>query len=140
MRPVEVDLAAEPHPVMVARRTVRGALAVASVPEPVCEDAVLVTGELVANAALHGGGPGLLRLTVLDDGALRIEVSDSGPGLPHRRPPSLGRPGGHGLQVVQLLSRSWGTQPLAGGKTVWAEIPGDAPQAPGGPPKAGEGG
>ncbi|MFI5533987.1 ATP-binding protein [Kitasatospora sp. NPDC051853] len=136
---MEVDLKAEPHPVMVARREVRGALAVASVPELVCEDAVLVTGELVANAALHAGGPGLLRLTVLDDGALRIEVNDAGPGLPHHRPPSPGRPGGHGLQVVHLLSRSWGTLSGPGGKTVWAEIPGAVPQGPGGPPRAGEG-
>ncbi|MFJ8041687.1 ATP-binding protein [Kitasatospora sp. NPDC096147] len=126
VRPVEVDLKGVSQPVTVARRRVHGALAVPAVPELVREDAVLVTAELVANAALHAGGPGVLRLTVLDDGALRIEVDDAGPGLPRRRPPSPGRPGGHGLQVVQLLSRSWGTRTRPGGKTVWAEIPATA--------------
>ncbi|GAA2999468.1 hypothetical protein GCM10020229_09790 [Kitasatospora albolonga] len=137
---MEIDLTAEPHPVITARSTVRDALTARSVPDPIREDTVLVTCELVANAALHAGGPGMLQLTVLADGALRIAVSDASTEPPRRRQASLGRPGGHGLQVVHLLSRDWGTMAVPGGKTVWAEIPGDAPQAPGGPPKEVEGG
>ncbi|MDH6137809.1 hypothetical protein P3T37_007244 [Kitasatospora sp. MAA4] len=86
------------------------------------EDALLLVSELLANACLHAGGPhGLL----LDASAerLRIEVTDGSGTLPSPRlPHEPGRPGGHGLHVVQRLSDRWGATPTAEGKTVWLEI------------------
>ncbi|QKV69364.1 ATP-binding protein [Streptomyces harbinensis] len=101
------------------------------------EDALLVVSELVTNACLHAGGPDELRLGC-GPKILRVEVSDGGSGLPApdvaRR---AGRPGGHGMFIVQRLSLDWGVvrdpAPAPGhggpaGKTVWAELA--APTAP----------
>jgi hypothetical protein len=57
--------------------------------------------------------------------SLRLEVVDSGTGEPAPRTPhQAGRPGGHGMFIVQRLCLDWGVirtgdQP---GKTVWAEL------------------
>ncbi|ARQ70338.1 ATP-binding protein [Streptomyces marincola] len=88
------------------------------------EDMLLVVSELVTNACLHAGGPDELRI---GRGAklLRVEVLDRGDGVPAlrtaRRP---GRPGGHGMFIVQRLCLDWGVthEPGAEGKTVWAEL------------------
>lgn len=89
------------------------------------DDVLLLVSEVVANACLHGGGPGSL---VLDCTAerLRIEVTDGNPAPPvPGRPPTAnrrGRPGGHGLLIVERLARSWGSRPRSGGKCVWVEV------------------
>ncbi|GAA3374381.1 ATP-binding protein [Streptomyces racemochromogenes] len=87
------------------------------------EDVLLLVSEVVANACLHGGGPGVLVLDCTDD-RLRIEVTDSNPAPPvpsgDGRNPS--RPGGHGLMIVDRLARAWGTRPGAAGKCVWVEV------------------
>ncbi|WP_185899570.1 ATP-binding protein [Streptomyces sp. WAC07061] len=87
------------------------------------EDVLLLVSEVVANACLHGGGPGVLVLDCTDD-RLRIEVTDSNPAPPvpsgDGRDPS--RPGGHGLMIVDRLARAWGTRPGAAGKCVWVEV------------------
>ncbi|QDQ11953.1 ATP-binding protein [Streptomyces spectabilis] len=90
------------------------------------EDVLLVVSELVTNACLHAEGPDELWLSC-DNGkkALRIEVSDRGAGQPAPRTPHrAGRPGGHGMFIVQRLCLDWGVvrTPGATGKTVWAEL------------------
>ncbi|NUQ97025.1 MAG: ATP-binding protein [Streptomyces sp.] len=98
------------------------------------EDAVLVTSELVANAVLHGRLPGhelWLRLTELEDGGLRIEVSD--PVLVFPRT-GEGRPdgeGGRGLLVVARLAveLDWYLRPDVG-KTVRARLAAPRPRTP----------
>ncbi|WP_327290849.1 ATP-binding protein [Streptomyces sp. NBC_01198] len=88
------------------------------------EDVLLVVSELVTNACLHAGGPEELRLR-RSPKSLRLEVVDSGAGEPAPRTPHrAGRPGGHGMFIVQRLCLDWGVirhgdQP---GKTVWAEL------------------
>ncbi|MFJ8622033.1 ATP-binding protein [Kitasatospora sp. NPDC093550] len=88
------------------------------------EDVLLMVSELVTNACLHTpGGPRELRLR-WDGDRLRVEVADASPVLPRlRRSADPGRPGGHGLRVVDRLSRAWGAQPEDGGKLVWLEVP-----------------
>ncbi|MFI9121698.1 ATP-binding protein [Streptomyces bikiniensis] len=93
------------------------------------EDVLLVVSELVTNACLHADGPESLRVLRLAK-VLRLEVTDRGAGQPAPRTPHrAGRPGGHGMFIVQRLCRDWGIDrtPGAPGKTVWAEIsaPGD---------------
>ncbi|MEV7088311.1 ATP-binding protein [Streptomyces sp. NPDC093085] len=88
------------------------------------EDVLLVVSELVTNACLHAGGPEGLRV-VCGAKVLRLEVSDLGTGQPAPRSPHrAGRPGGHGMFIVQRLCADWGVTraPGTAGKTVWAEV------------------
>ncbi|MEV7616692.1 ATP-binding protein [Streptomyces sp. NPDC089799] len=85
---------------------------------------------------MHAGGPRELVLRCTAE-RLRIEVSDGNPEPPRRRRSAGDGAGGHGLIVLQRLSRSWGTAPSGdprGGKTVWVEVP--CPPDPWGPWKA----
>ncbi|MGW0392027.1 ATP-binding protein [Streptomyces sp. NPDC003042] len=89
------------------------------------DDVLLLVSEVVANACLHGGGPGALVLDCTDE-RLRIEVTDTNPAPPvaktiHQVDP--GRPGGHGLLIMDRLARAWGSRPGARGKCVWLEVP-----------------
>ncbi|MFD7867965.1 ATP-binding protein [Streptomyces sp. NPDC057682] len=88
------------------------------------EDVLLVVSELVTNACLHADGPDELRIARLPK-ALRVEVTDGGAGQPAPRTPHrAGRPGGHGMFIVQRLCLDWGVVRVPGepGKTVWAEL------------------
>jgi hypothetical protein len=88
------------------------------------EDVLLVVSELVTNACLHAEGPEELWIAC-DNKVLRIEVSDRGAGQPAPRTPHrAGRPGGHGMFIVQRLCLDWGVvrTPGVAGKTVWAEL------------------
>ncbi|MGW1197134.1 ATP-binding protein [Streptomyces sp. NPDC002536] len=90
------------------------------------EDVLLVVSELVTNACLHAGGPEELCVTRAGK-VLRLEVSDLGAGTPAPRTPHrAGRPGGHGMFIVQRLCLDWGVVRHEGGvgKTVWAELAG----------------
>ncbi|WP_030623994.1 ATP-binding protein [Streptomyces sclerotialus] len=88
------------------------------------EDVLLVVSELVTNACLHAEGPEELRLRCSAK-VLRLEVTDLGAGSPAPRTPHrAGRPGGHGMFIVQRLCLDWGVvrNPDGAGKTVWAEL------------------
>ncbi|MEW2421569.1 MULTISPECIES: ATP-binding protein [Streptomyces] len=88
------------------------------------EDVLLVVSELVTNACLHAEGPDRL-LIAWDNKVIRVEVADKGTGQPAPRTPHrAGRPGGHGMFIVQRLCLDWGVQRAPGqaGKTVWAEL------------------
>ncbi|MFF7974175.1 ATP-binding protein [Streptomyces sp. NPDC007905] len=88
------------------------------------EDVLLVVSELVTNACLHAEGPDELFLAC-DNKVIRVEVSDRGTGQPSPRTPHrAGRPGGHGMFIVQRLCLDWGVvrAPGRAGKTVWAEL------------------
>ncbi|KUN98233.1 ATP-binding protein [Streptomyces caeruleatus] len=88
------------------------------------EDVLLVVSELVTNACLHAEGPDQLWIAC-DNKVIRVEVSDRGTGQPAPRTPHrAGRPGGHGMFIVQRLCLDWGVMrtPGVAGKTVWAEL------------------
>ncbi|MDN0200913.1 ATP-binding protein [Streptomyces sp. S.PNR 29] len=88
------------------------------------EDVLLVVSELVTNACLHAEGPDELWIAC-DKKVIRIEVTDRGVGQPAPRTPHrAGRPGGHGMFIVQRLCLDWGVvrTPGVAGKTVWAEL------------------
>ena len=88
------------------------------------EDVLLVVSELVTNACLHAEGPDELWITC-DKKVIRLEVSDKGTGQPAPRTPHrAGRPGGHGMFIVQRLCLDWGVvrSPGGSGKTGWAEL------------------
>lgn len=87
--------------------------------EELSDIAELVVSELVGNALRYGGGPGQLRL--MRHERLTLEVSDTGPDLPQIQHAELSDEGGRGLQLVNMLSRNWGSCRTPGGKVVWAE-------------------
>ncbi|MDC0767360.1 ATP-binding protein [Streptomyces sp. HD] len=86
-----------------------------------------LVAELAANAVTHGRVPGRdfeLRLTLLPEGTLRIEVSDARGDRQLRfvTEAESGGEGGRGLILVQLLALTWGVSERGVGKTVWAEL------------------
>ncbi|MFJ8634242.1 ATP-binding protein [Streptomyces sp. NPDC093568] len=88
------------------------------------EDVLLVVSELVTNACLHAEGPDEMWIAC-DNKVIRVEVTDRGNGQPAPRTPHrAGRPGGHGMFIVQRLCLDWGVvrTPGVAGKTVWAEL------------------
>ncbi|QKV94571.1 ATP-binding protein [Streptomyces sp. NA02950] len=88
------------------------------------EDVLLVVSELVTNACLHADGPEELRVS-RNAKVLRLEVVDLGTGTPAPRTPHrAGRPGGHGMFIVQRLCLDWGVvrNVEGSGKTVWADL------------------
>ncbi|MFJ3235545.1 ATP-binding protein [Streptomyces sp. NPDC086787] len=85
-------------------------------------DVSLCVSELATNALLHGVPPGrgfLLRIRY-DGEVVRVEVHDSGSGVP--RIPDEADEGGRGLLLVSLLADKWGVGERAPGKSVWAEF------------------
>ncbi|GAA2497344.1 hypothetical protein GCM10010406_37240 [Streptomyces thermolineatus] len=89
---------------------------------PFGQDVVLVVSELVTNALRHAGRAVEMRLS-WDGPLLVVEVDDSGEGLPVRGDGDVRVPGGHGLVMVDRITRSWSVRRAPhGGKTVRAEL------------------
>lgn len=98
------------------------------VSQDVLESAKLVLSELMTNA-LRVPVPrdrqvGVRIARSLEDGLLRLEVSDAGAGKPEVRVPRDEETCGRGLLLVEALAHRWGVEERAGGigKTVWAEL------------------
>ena len=88
----------------------------------------LLTGELVANAALHGPSDGLVRIRTTHTGlSVRVEVRDDGSAEPVVRHPEPTAQRGRGLALVEILAADWGVVRHAHegrrtGKTVWFSV------------------
>ncbi|WP_406444360.1 SpoIIE family protein phosphatase [Streptomyces sp. NBC_00631] len=110
-----------PDAVMHARRFTARTLRRWKV-EEATDPVLLVVSELVTNALVHTQGPVRLELT-LRGGRVRVCVSDSSPRAP-ARPVIVDweSTGGRGLLLVEAVSESFGTMPMAGGKQVCSEI------------------
>jgi anti-sigma regulatory factor (Ser/Thr protein kinase) len=94
-------------------------------PAEMVETAVLLAGELVTNAIVHGGSE--LRLDLdLDGKMLRVAVSDDDPARPTLQPPSADRENGRGMLIVDSLATAWGVDGVGptqdSGKRVWFEL------------------
>ncbi|MFF7330418.1 ATP-binding protein [Streptomyces sp. NPDC008150] len=119
-----VSYAPYPHSVPRARRRV-AALALAWGCPGLAGNAGLVASELCTNAVLHGCLRGrLFRVeTSLRGGVLRVAVTDPrGERLPQVRDAGREDAFGRGLFLVAALADRWSAEPLAVGKTVWAEF------------------
>jgi CheY-like chemotaxis protein/anti-sigma regulatory factor (Ser/Thr protein kinase) len=116
-----VDLGPRPADVPAARRFVGDHCRRWGCPD-LLDDAHIVVTELVTNAFLHAGTRCELRAG-LSDRALRLQVTDYGPGMPDPRVADDRAEHGRGLLLVSALCVAWGVEALpAGGKVVWAEI------------------
>lgn len=96
--------------------------------QDVLETAELVLSELVTNA-LRAKAPwdrqvGVRIVRPVEDGLLRLEVSDAGSGRPEVQQPGDEETCGRGLLLVDALAHRWGVAEREGGigKTVWAEV------------------
>jgi hypothetical protein len=81
------------------------------------EEAALVATELATNAVLHADSAFSV-LLMAGAGVVRIAVHDAVPIEPALL---VVRPS-RGLGLVAAVSRDWGIEVTAQGKTVWAEI------------------
>ncbi|MER6095040.1 SpoIIE family protein phosphatase [Streptomyces sp. NPDC001728] len=88
--------------------------------EALVDTVELLVSELVTNALRYGEGE--IRLRLLRDRTLVCEVWDAGLVQPRRRRAKDTDEGGRGLQLVGLLSSSWGSRRTPRGKTVWFEL------------------
>ncbi|MBT2419340.1 SpoIIE family protein phosphatase [Streptomyces sp. ISL-22] len=128
-----------PDAVMHARRFTARTLRRWKVDEA-ADGVLLVVSELVTNALVHTQGPVRLDLMLRGD-RVRVCVSDASPRAP-AKPVIVDweSTGGRGLLLVEAMSESFGSVPVAGGKQVWSEIrvprrepaPADSAPLPGG--------
>lgn len=117
---VSWEIPADPASCGVARKDIDGQLTWWELQEAVFTTELVVT-ELITNAIRHASGP--IRLRLILDRTLIIEVSDTSSTAPHLRRAAGFDEGGRGLMLVAQLTQSWGTRYSAGGKTIWAELP-----------------
>ncbi|MFC8103803.1 SpoIIE family protein phosphatase [Streptomyces sp. NPDC057363] len=100
--------------------------------EDLVDSTELVVSELVGNALRYGNAPGELRL-LRHERRLSVEVSDSGPDLPQIQRADVSDESGRGLQLINMMCRSWGSCRTPEGKVVWAEQDLPARGGPAGP-------
>jgi PAS domain-containing protein/anti-sigma regulatory factor (Ser/Thr protein kinase) len=110
-----------PDAVMHARRFTARTLRRWKV-EDVADAVLLVVSELVTNALVHTQGPVRVDLMLRGD-RVRVSVGDTSPRAP-AKPVIVDweSTGGRGLLLVEAMSDSFGSVPVAGGKQVWSEI------------------
>lgn len=117
----EVDLPRSAESVAAARRFVETTMREWRL-EPLLDDALMVTSELVTNAITHADSSCRIRLSVSAT-TLRIDVLDGGSGTPEPRPASETEEHGRGLHMVDAVASAWGLEEVPGrGKLVWAEL------------------
>ena len=119
----EISLDPAPTAVTTARTEVTQRLA-ARLGKRALEDVRLLVTELITNALRHGAlnpGDHVSVRASLDDGIVRIEVTDPGrDGNVAPRDPGP-RGGGYGLFLVEQLANRWGVE-RHDGTTVWCEL------------------
>lgn len=90
--------------------------------QSLCDDALLLTSELVTNAVLHAR-TGVELSVVTGRHGIHVEVADDDPGVPRQRTADLDDLGGHGLALVAALAGDWGVRLAPPGKVVWFDLP-----------------
>lgn len=117
--PHRAQMAGDVESLRDARRLVADALS--GSPEDVRDAAVLLAGEVITNAVVHGGGWFLLQVDA-DPARVRIEVTDSSAGRPRVLTSTGDREHGRGMAIVDAIATAWGTVHLGTHKSVWFEL------------------
>ncbi|MFF9312296.1 SpoIIE family protein phosphatase [Streptomyces sp. NPDC014748] len=115
---------AEPERVAVARQQLRQLLHDWSSEEQV-DSAVLLLSEMLTNVLVHTDTDALLLAEVSGERGerrMRVEVTDAGDDLPHKRRPGELASSGRGLVLIELLADAWGVEPRGVGKSIWFEL------------------
>ena len=120
-RPVVLTLPPELPSVRAARRFVQDRCRDVGLTDERCDDALLLTSELVTNAVLHGrsevcveitAGPEQVRIAVLDENSRHpVVVTEDADALD-----------GRGLALVAAIASTWGVEDRPMGKSVWFEL------------------
>ena len=119
-RVVQFSVASDPAAVGPARRELRLALGDWDVDSDAIERATLCLSELVTNAVVHAASVSWVRVTN-DAGTVSVTVRSPGPPL-HELDAAADDPlqvHGRGLQLVEALSSSWGSEKHGRGLTTW---------------------
>lgn len=91
----------------------------------VADDMELLVSELVTNAIVHSRGTEITMTLELNDGVLRLGISDETGRLPQIQQPNHDAECGRGLQLVQCITQqhggAWGIRP--DGTGTWCTIP-----------------
>lgn len=95
------------------------------VPADVRDAAALMVSEAATNALLHSrsglpGGTITISIRPLDDGAIRIAVTDQGDTASPAPDPA--RNGGRGLALIHAFTRDCGLTGGPNGHTFWADL------------------
>jgi serine/threonine-protein kinase RsbW len=93
------------------------------IPKPLLEAIELMVSELASNCVLHTSAEFVV-CVVRAERMVRVEVTDTGRGLPVLRQPASADLRGRGLVIVKELADEWGVVPQAGetGKMVWFAV------------------
>src|SRR5919197_5623421 len=120
---LSIELPGSPESAGVARREL-ARFASGDLTASQLQDAALLVSEVVTNAIVHGGAGAAFELRArLAGDRLRVEVTNSGPGLaPEPRATEASQDGGFGLFLVERLARRWGLVRHLGTKRVWFEL------------------
>lgn len=107
--------------VRAARRFVESEVGTA--PPSVVEAIAIAVSELATNSVRHAATPFTVSVDRRVD-RVRIEVTDTGGGVPAVRSPDASEHSGRGLFLVRELSDDWGVRPASDGpgKSVWFTI------------------
>jgi PAS domain S-box-containing protein len=132
----------EPASASAARRLVADAIGWSPLAcTSVADTAALLVSEVVTNAVLHAGTAIRVKIRV-EETSVRVEVRDGSVALPSRRHYDERAVTGRGLELVDLLATTWGTEQESNGKVVWFEVSvdpadGSTDQAPSDPVETG---
>jgi anti-sigma regulatory factor (Ser/Thr protein kinase) len=122
---MRISLERDPQAPSLARAAVAGFTEEREIASTELATLTLLVSELVSNAVLHSDAPPtsaiVLCARLLDEGAIRVEVTDRGSGfIAIPRDPAQPK-GGYGLQLVDKQATRWGVD-REGGTRVWFEI------------------
>ncbi|MEU6403871.1 SpoIIE family protein phosphatase [Streptomyces sp. NPDC046985] len=115
---------AEPEQIAVARHQLRELLHDWSCPDQV-DSAVLLVSETLTNVLVHTDTDALLLAEVSGhkgERRMRVQVTDAGDELPHKRRPGELASSGRGLVLMELLADAWGVEPRGVGKSIWFDL------------------
>ena len=120
-RPAVLTLPPELPSVRAARRFVQDRCGDLGLSAVRCDDALLLTSELVTNAVLHGRSEVCVEVDGSRD-SIRISVLDE-----NSRHPAIVREDhdaldGRGLALVDAVATRWGVDDRPMGKSVWFEL------------------
>lgn len=83
--------------------------------------AEILASELVTNAVRHAATALTLRITYRNN-QLRVSVHDRDRQMARLQSPSESDDHGRGLLIVNSVATRWGSEPVVGGKVVWAAM------------------
>lgn len=83
--------------------------------------AVLLTGEVVTNAVVHGGGWFLMEVRISST-RVHVEVTDTTADQPRVLSPSDQREHGRGMAIVDAMATRWGADNRGAHKVVWFDV------------------